>query len=144
MTDPRTSSVDLMRWAAWAAAKAGEDWIRDRELTQQQAFTLGYLARFPGAIQRDIADVTRTTPANVSLILQGLERRGLVERRTVAGDERSKRAFATPEGDELIAGFDVAMNAAGDSILAALDADERASLHALLLKLSTALPPLTR
>ncbi|WP_375387132.1 MarR family winged helix-turn-helix transcriptional regulator [uncultured Amnibacterium sp.] len=140
----RASSIDLMRWATWAAGKAGEDWIRERELTHQQAFTLGYLVRFPGSIQRDIADTTRTTPANVSLLLQGLERRGLVERRTEPGDERSKRVHATPAGEEVIAGWEVAMREATDSILAPLAAEERETLHALLVKLSDGLPPLTR
>ena len=36
------------------------------------------------------------------------------------------------------------MQAASESILGALDADDRAALHALLLELSTTLPPLTR
>ena len=50
--------------------------------------------------------MTRTSAASVSSLLQGLERRGLVERRTEEGNERSKRVYATPAGVELIAGFD--------------------------------------
>src|SRR3978361_1563412 len=106
---PHTSTLDLVRWIGWAQMKAGEDWIRERELSHEQGFVLGYLAQNPGAIQRDIAQVSRTSAASVSSLLQGLERRGLVERRTEAGDERRKRVFATPTGAELIAGFDTAM-----------------------------------
>lgn len=139
-----TTALELVRWIGWAQRKAGEDWIRARELTHEQAFVLGYLVQNPGAIQRDIAQISRTSAASVSSLLQGLERRGLVERRTEAGDERSKRVYATPAGIELIAGFDAAMAAADDTILAPLDRAERAALHALLTKITAELPQPSR
>ena len=139
-----TTILDLVRWIGWAQQKAGEDWIRARELSHPQAFVLGYLVKHPGAIQRDIAEITRTSAASVTSLLQGLERRDLVERRTEGGDERSKRVYATPAGVELIAGFDTAMAAVGETILAPLDQDERAALHALLTKLTAELPQPTR
>ncbi len=138
------STLELMRWIGWAQGKAGEDWIRARELSHQQAFALGYLVQNPGAMQREIAQMTRTTAASVSSLLQGLERRNLVERRTENGDERSKRVYATPTGAELIAGFDDAMGAAEQTILAPLDSAERSTLHALLQKLTADLPQPTR
>ena len=105
---------------------------------------LGYLVRSPGARQRDIAQASRTSAASVSSLLQGLERRGLVERRTEEGDERSKRVYATAAGTELIAGFETAMAAADETILAPLDRTERSDLHALLIKITAELPQPTR
>lgn len=141
MEEPKfTTSLELVRWIAWAQRKAGEDFIRERDLTHEQAFVLGYLAQDPGAIQRDIADMTRTSAASVSSLLQGLERRGLVERRTEAGNERSKRVFATPEGIELISGFEAAIAAADDTILAPLTEAERSAFHSLLTKITAVLP----
>ncbi|WP_066370913.1 MarR family winged helix-turn-helix transcriptional regulator [Herbidospora mongoliensis] len=139
-----TSSLDLVRWIMWAQRKAAEDWIRARELSHEQSFALGYLVQNPGAIQRDIAQITRTSAASVSSLLQGLERRGLVERRTEPGDERSKRVYATPAGSELIAGFETAMTDANETILAPLDETERATLHTLLAKITAELPQPTR
>jgi len=139
-----TTSLELLRWVGWAQMKAGEDWIRERELSHAQSFVLGYLVQNPGSIQRDIAEVSRTTAASVSSLLQGLEARGLVERRTESGNERSKRVYATPAGTELIAGFDSAMAATEQTILAPLDEAERASLHALLTKVTAQLPQPTR
>jgi MarR family transcriptional repressor of mepA len=139
-----TSTLDLLRWIGWAQRKAGEDWIRERELSHEQGFVLGYLVQNPGAIQRDIAQTTRTSAASVSSLLQGLERRGLVERRTEPGNERSKRVHATPAGVELIAGFDTAMAAVEETVLAPLDAAERATLHTLLTKITAELPAPTR
>jgi MarR family transcriptional repressor of mepA len=139
-----TSSFELFRWIGWAQMQAGQDWIRARELSHQQGFTLGYLVQNPGAMQRDIAKVGRTSAASVSSLLQGLEGRGLIERRTEEGDERSKRVYATPAGVELISGFDGAMAAAEETILAPLDQAERAALHALLVKITAELPQPTR
>jgi MarR family transcriptional repressor of mepA len=139
-----SSSLELLRWIGWAQAQAGLEWIRERDLSHQQSFVLGYLVQKPGAIQRDIAEASRTTPASVSSLLQGLERRGLVERRTEAGNERSKRVFATPAGIELIAGFDIEMKAAEEKILVPLDPTERATLQALLQKITAVLPQPSR
>ena len=145
MNEPTfTTSFDLFRWIGWAQMKAGQDWVRARDLSHEQAFALGFLEQNPGSIQRDIAQMTRTSAASVSSLLQGLEARGLIERRTEAGNERSKRVYATPAGIELIAGFEDAMLAAGETILAPLDAKERETLHALLLKITAQLPQPTR
>jgi MarR family transcriptional repressor of mepA len=139
-----TTTLEQVRWIGWAQRKAAEDWVRARELSFEQSFALGYLVQNPGAIQRDIAEITRTSAASVSSLLQGLERRGLVERRTEPGNERSKRVFATPAGTELISGFEAAMAAADETILAVLDQGERATLHALLTKITAELPQPTR
>jgi MarR family transcriptional regulator, repressor for mepA len=139
-----TTTLELLRWIGWAQRKAGDDWVRARELTFEQSFALGYLAQNPGAIQRDLARLTRTSAASVSSLLQGLERRGLVERRTQPGDERSKRVYATPAGAELVAGFEAAMNQADETILAPLDDTERATLHTLLTKITAHLPQPSR
>jgi len=145
MDAPRlTTTLDLVRWIGWAQRKAGEDWVRSRELTHEQAFVLGYLVQSPGAIQRDIAAVSRTSAASVSSLLQGLERNGLIERRTEEGNERSKRVYATPAGAELISGFEAAMGAADETILAPLDQGEREALLALLTKITAELPQPSR
>lgn len=141
MDEPKlTSALDQIRWIGWAQRRAGEDWVRARELSVEQAFAIGYLADHPGAKQRELAEITRTSAASVSSLLQGLERRGLIERRTEGGDERSKRVYATPAGVELTAGFATAMAAADEVILAPLDESERATLHALLAKITAELP----
>jgi len=143
--EPRLSSgLELVRWIGWAQRKAGEDWIRARGLSHEQAFVLGHLVQNPGSIQRDIAEVSRTSAASVSSLLQGLERRGLVERRTQSGDERRKRVYATASGADLVAGFEDAMASADETILAPLDVTERATLQALLSKITAELPQPSR
>ncbi|WP_053386273.1 MarR family winged helix-turn-helix transcriptional regulator [Leucobacter japonicus] len=136
--------LQLMRWIGWAQRKGAEEWVRERELTQEQSFVLGYLQQQPGAIQRDIAEITRTSAASVSSLLQGLERRGLIERRPDAENGRTKLVFATPEGVALIAGFADAMHALDDGLLAPLDPNEREQLRLLLTKITAELPEPTR
>ena len=142
--DVTPTSFELFRWVGWAQMMAGQAWIRERDLSQQQGFTLGYVDQNPGAMQRDIAKISRTSAASVSSLLQGLENRGLIERRTEDGDERSKRVYATPAGSTLISGFDDAMRAAEETLLAPLNTAERATLHALLTKITAELPQPTR
>ncbi|MFF2833760.1 MarR family winged helix-turn-helix transcriptional regulator [Cellulosimicrobium cellulans] len=146
MTDQSVpaSSLELVRWIGWAQRKAAEDWVRDRELSHEQAFVLGFLAQNPGAIQRDIAAVSRTSAASVTSLLKGLEQRGLVERRPDPDNARVKRVEATPAGARLIAGFQDAMTAADETILAPLDEAERAALRALLAKVVAELPQPSR
>lgn len=141
---PLGTSLELIRWIGWAQRKAAEEWIRERDLSHEQAFVLGYVAQNPGVVQREIADISRTTAASVTSLLQGLERRGLLERRADSANGRIKRAYATPSGAELIAGFDDAMAAADAAILAPLNESERAMLHGLLAKVTAEIPPPSR
>lgn len=138
------STLGMLRWIGFAQRKAADDWARERGISMEQGFAIGYLVQNPGAKQRDVAEMTRTSAASVSSLLQGLERRGLVERRTTPGDERSKRVYATPEAVELVAGFDTAMQEADASILSPLTETERELLHELLGKIIAHLPQPTR
>ncbi|SFR69661.1 DNA-binding transcriptional regulator, MarR family [Agromyces sp. CF514] len=137
---PLTTSLDLMRWIGWEQRRAFEDWMRSRDLSHEQAFVLGYLAQHPGSIQRDLADVSRTTPASVSSLLQGLERRALIERRADEANARVKRVYATPAGAELVSGFGDAAEDVNRRVLAPLTPAERDRLHALLTKITDPLP----
>jgi len=138
MEMPETT-LSLLRWIGFAQRKAAQDWIDARGLSFEQGFVLGWLQDNPGAIQREIQRMTRTSAASVSSLLQGLERRGLVERRSSPDDDRSKRVFSTAEGARLVEGFDHAMEIADETILAPLDADERRSLDTLLRKITAQL-----
>lgn len=143
-TPPMKTSLDLMRWVGWAQMRAFQEWISARGITPEQGFVLGYLNDHPGAIQRDIAKVSRTTPASVTSLLQGLERRELISREQDSENARSKRVYITPAGAELIRGFDEATAQMSEDILSALTAAERDQLHSLMLKLTAQLPTPTR
>ncbi|UOQ56785.1 MarR family transcriptional regulator [Leucobacter allii] len=143
MTEPEprlTTSLDLMRWIGWAQRKSLEEWMRARDLSHEQGFVLGYLVQHPGAIQRDIAEASRTTPASVSSLLQGLERRGYIERRPDPANARIKRVHPTAEGIAVISGFDTAAADVERAVLAPLTAGEQDALRILLQKITEELP----
>ncbi|WP_370667357.1 MarR family winged helix-turn-helix transcriptional regulator [Streptomyces sp. IBSBF 2507] len=136
----RNRSFELFHSILWTHRKAAETWVRARGLTHEQAMVIGYLEHRPGAIQRDIAEMSRTTAANISLMLKGLERRGYVERRVENSNERQKRVYATAAGIELIAGLNAALAEVDETIFAPLTEDEKNMLEALLTKINDRLP----
>ncbi|MGR6914292.1 MarR family winged helix-turn-helix transcriptional regulator [[Actinomadura] parvosata] len=137
----KESTLELMRRVVWAQRRIADDWIRERGLTHEQSAVLAYLSKNPDAIQRDVVRATRTSAPGVSRLLAGLERRGLVERRTQEGDTRSRKVQITPAGSELIQGFEEAMDRVEESILAPLGDEGRARLHDLLEQLASRLDP---
>lgn len=138
--DLPTTPLGLLRWIGFAQRRGADEWVRERDLSMEQGFVVGWLVDNPGSIQRDVARMTRTSAASVSSLLQGLERRGLIERRTEGGDERSKRVYATDAGADLVRGFETAMEQVDAQILAPLDAEEQETLRRLLTRVAEVLP----
>ena len=132
----------LLRSLAFAGRGAADDWVRESGLTRQQAFALGYIERFQeqGIIARDLADASGTTPASVTSLLQGLETRGLVERKPSPTDSRVKLILVTEAGAKAVAGFGDDMNAAQAKIYESLSEEELDTLLQILRKLAAAQP----
>lgn len=126
-----------IRTLAFAQRGAADEWVRNSGLTRQQAFTLGYIEEHQdrGVIARELSEMSGTTPASVTSLLQGLEERGLITRTPSPDDSRVKFVRATAEGSRLVAGFDDAMNAAQDRVFTPLDSEERETLLALMQKI---------
>lgn len=59
---------------------------------------LALIARTPGQKQTDIAGQLGIKRANFVALMDGLEQRGLAERRKASGDKRSHSLHLTPEG----------------------------------------------
>jgi DNA-binding MarR family transcriptional regulator len=132
----------LLRSLAFAGRGAADEWVRESGLTRQQAFALGYIERFQehGVIARDLADASGTTPASVTSLIQGLEQRGLVERRPSPTDSRVKLILATEAGSKAVAGFGDDMSSAQAKIYESLSEEELDTLLTILRKLAAAQP----
>lgn len=59
--------------------------VRDTGLTPGQPKILDYLINHDGAIQREIAVSCHIEPASLTTILNGMENKGYIERRTDGG-----------------------------------------------------------
>ena len=123
-----------IRAISFAQRNAADAWVRSTGLTRQQAFALGYIEEYQdeGVIARDLADMSGTTPASVTSLLQGLEDRGLVTRMLSPRDSRVKLLRVTPAGSGLIKGFDEAIRKAQLEFFAPLSAAEQNDLLELL------------
>ena len=69
-------------------------------LTSGQPKVLDYLSLHDGSIQKDIAFGCQIDPATLTGILKIMEEKGLVERRTLNGNQRSSYVYLTDLGKE--------------------------------------------
>jgi len=134
MTDRSAQFFEAVLAIAFAQRAAADDWVRQSELTRQQAFTIGYIEEHQdrGVIARELAEMSGTTPASVASLLQGLEERGLITRTPSPDDSRVKLLSVTDEAVRLTEGFDEAVRTAQAHLLTTLSSDEQDQLLALL------------
>jgi DNA-binding MarR family transcriptional regulator len=86
--------------------------------------------------QSTIADALQYDPSQLVALLDGLEERELVERRRDPNDRRRHLVSLTPAGRKQLAAFRKLVRKVEDEFLGALDEEERAQLHDLLLRIA--------
>ena len=82
--------------------------------------------------QRDLAAYLRLDPSQVVALVDGLQDRGLVERRAHPGDRRTNVVVGTAAGADLLSRARRRLETAEADLFGALDADEQRQLAALL------------
>lgn len=75
--------------------------VRELRVTPEQCVVLWRLWHFEGGVQRELASTTFKDMTNLTRILDGLEKRKLVERKRDEHDRRCSRVFLTEEGRAL-------------------------------------------
>jgi DNA-binding MarR family transcriptional regulator len=125
----------LAQVGAYAAARFAER-INALSLTPAQAGLLRLIAWEPGQSQQAVAGKLGTPPSRLVLLVDGLEERGLVERRRNPDDRRHHALYLTDAGTEFMGQLARVGAAHEDEICAGLDADERARLRELLERLA--------
>jgi DNA-binding MarR family transcriptional regulator len=107
------------------------------DLTPLQYGVLAHLNRDngePGIDQIGLAARLGIGRNNAGVIIAELERRGLVERRVINGDRRSRHLYLTPQGEKLYRRLLPDNAAANARILAPLKPQERELLRDLLVR----------
>ena len=122
---------------AYAAERFGER-AAALDFTRPQAGLLRLISREPGQSQQAVARRLGTPPSRLVALVDGLEQRGLIERRRNPGDRRNYALHPTAAGEQAMAALSQASLEHEQAISAPLTEAERAQLSKLLGKLAAA------
>lgn len=110
--------------------------IADLDLTPPQTGLLRMVAVTPGLSQQAYATRLGMPPSRFVTLVDTMQDRGLIERRRGEPDRRSYALHLTEDGERLMQQLAVVGKAHEDDLCAALAADERATLRALLTRIA--------
>jgi DNA-binding MarR family transcriptional regulator len=127
----------IAQLGAYAAERFGER-AAALDFTRPQAGLLRLISREPGLSQQAVAGRLGTPPSRLVALVDGLEERGLIERRRNPGDRRNYALHPTAAGEQAMAALSQASLEHEQAISAPLTQAERAQLSKLLGKLASA------
>jgi DNA-binding MarR family transcriptional regulator len=133
---PVAGSAFLLTQLGTHCAQAFARRIGELDLTPPQTGLLRAVAQAPGSSQQALAELLGTPATRLVALVDGLEERGLVERRRNPADRRLHAVHLTEAGTALLRDIGRIAREHDDAVLASLGADERARLHELLAKLA--------
>ncbi|WP_245617458.1 MarR family winged helix-turn-helix transcriptional regulator [Amycolatopsis taiwanensis] len=127
----------LAQLGAHAAQRFAERIVK-LDLTPPQAGLLRIVAAQPGQSQQMIAGQLGTPASRVVALVDGLQERGLVERRRNPEDRRNYALHLTGKGRQLLRRLGRLARQHDEAICAGLTEGEREQLHGLLARLAAA------
>ena len=104
-------------------------------MTRAQWIILSRLQRQPGMSQNEMAAICEVEPITVARLVDRLEARGLVERRSDPSDRRIRRLHLLPAAKPILETIDAARDTMSERITAGLDDATRTTLIDALLKI---------
>lgn len=129
---------ELIRNIALKLKFKSDEKVNKLGLNSQQGRMIGHIYEHQDntIIQKDLADVFNRTGASITSMLQGLEKKGYIERRIPRDNERQKNIYVMPKGVALIEEFNKSFAEVEDSITANLTEEEKATFLSLLMKVN--------
>jgi DNA-binding MarR family transcriptional regulator len=124
----------LAQLGAHAASQFAER-LKVLDLAPSDAGVLRLLRVTAGLSQQELAAKLRIHPSRLVAILDNLEKRGYLERRPNPDDRRLYSLHLTDGGEEVLGRIGKVAREHQDSLLSALNSEERAVLGSLLLRL---------
>lgn len=128
---PRGTAFLLSQVGAHAAARFA-DLLGGLGVTPADVGLLRMIAAEPGRSQQSLAEELGVVPSRVVALVDGLEGKGLVERRRNPRDRRNYALHLTAEGTHVMTEMRTLGAAHEEEICAGLDDTQRAQLTALL------------
>lgn len=127
----------LMNWIGARSRARFAQALHERTGLHPREFgVLNVLARTRGMTQHELGRHAGVDPSTMVATLDGLEERGLAERRPHPDDRRKRAIYLTDAGEEALRAGRKVGTVVGREVFAPLSADERKQLHSLLRKLS--------
>nr|WP_244299326.1 MarR family transcriptional regulator [Streptomyces viridochromogenes] len=110
--------------------------LQESGLRLRHYAVLRFLATSEGALQRELSARLGYDPSAIVGLVDDLEKQGFAERRPAPDDRRSRIVVLTESGRAFLRDTDEAGQRVTGELVGPLDAAERESLHALLLKIA--------
>ena len=131
-----SSTTFLLKRLGFSAKDHSHGAFEGTGLSPFRYAVLALLEEDPRETQAAIADALGYDRSHVVRLLDELEERDLVVRKRDPEDRRRHVVKMTPEGRKMLAKLRAIVARLEDHFLAPLDRDERAALHALLVRLA--------
>ena len=115
------------------------------DITPQQARLIGFVCseQQQGNItyQKDIEEAFELKGSSVTSLLQGLQRKGFIMRRSDASDERRKVVTVLPKGQELVSKFETVFHEIDEKMVQGLTPEQQQRLVQTLEQMASNLEP---
>jgi DNA-binding MarR family transcriptional regulator len=116
--------------------QAQKGWLNEQvatfDLTPQLFHALQILQKHPDSSMREFAENMFCDASNATGLIDRLEKRGLVERRTAVSDRRAKVVRLTPAGSRLYRRVDAAVMDDAPPAIAKLSAADQRTLREII------------
>jgi DNA-binding MarR family transcriptional regulator len=126
----------LLNWVAARSRSRFAAGLAEEGLHLRDFAALNIVAGRPGLTQHDLAAAAEIDASTLVATLDGLEQRGLAERRILPHDRRKRAIHLTPEGEAALARGRALARRVSDELFGPLSAEERRRFDALLRKLA--------
>lgn len=136
-----TPFSDLIREIGLKKKRQADERLAELGMNAQQGQMIGYIAENQenGLIQKDLADHFNRKEASITSMLQGLERKGYIQRVIPKENERQKKIYLLEKAAVLVEEFNEIFAEVEKSITDNLTAEEAETLMRLLSKVNSSL-----
>ncbi|MEK8127888.1 MarR family transcriptional regulator [Paenibacillus filicis] len=137
-TNPDTPFLEMLQLIGLKLKKQADESIKELGLNSQQGKLIAYIHEHQeqGLIQKDLSERFHVRGASITSMLQGLEKKGYIERKIPPHNERQKNIYVLPKGLALINDFELSFQRVEEKIVQNLTEDDRQVLQQLLTKIN--------
>lgn len=113
-----------------------DQWLKKYDLTIEQLQVLKELAREQGKTQRSLCIATGKSPANITRILDRLEKKKRIVRRRNPDDRRSSLVFLTENGEKIRNEVQQKLQVLSENLLAGIESNRQHIAYDVLLQVA--------